>query len=74
MEDALVRIPIVCPGCGKELLTEFPAASLAAALLSGDSVRLSARCHCQVWQASGVEREQLRQYLEAANLWDQPRN
>jgi hypothetical protein len=27
MEDSLLRIPVVCPDCGREVLTEFPAAS-----------------------------------------------
>ena len=49
----------------KELLTEFPTASIAEALVTGGSIRLYARCHNKVWQASCLEREQLREYLEA---------
>jgi hypothetical protein len=52
----------------KELLTEFPTASIAEALVTGGSIRLYARCHNKVWQASCLEREQLREYLEAANM------
>jgi hypothetical protein len=51
-----VRIPVACPECGKETLTEFPA------------IRLQARCHGKTWHASPLEREQFRQYLDAANL------
>jgi hypothetical protein len=65
MEDSLLRIPVVCPECGKELLTEFPAAAAAEALIRGDTIRLHASCHGRVWQASNLEREQLREYLEA---------
>jgi hypothetical protein len=70
MEEALLRVPVVCPECGKELLTEYAAASLVEALINGDSIRLYASCHRQVWQASVIERDQLRQYLEAAMLRD----
>jgi hypothetical protein len=63
-----LRIPVVCPECGKELLTEFPTAAIAEALASGDSIRLHAPCHGTMWHASPLEREQFRQYLDAANL------
>jgi hypothetical protein len=65
MEDSLLRIPVVCPECGEELLTEFPAAVVAEALNRGDTIRLHASCDRRVWQASNLEREQLREYLEA---------
>jgi hypothetical protein len=32
MEDTLLRIPVVCPACAKESLTELPAASIAEAM------------------------------------------
>jgi hypothetical protein len=64
MVQALVRVPVVCPECGREWLTEFPATPLAAALDSGTSIALYARCHDRAWQASNTEREQLRAYLE----------
>jgi hypothetical protein len=32
MEDTRLRIPIVCPECAKELLTELPTASIAEAM------------------------------------------
>ena len=69
MEEALLRVPVVCPECCKELLSEYAAASLIEALTNGDSIRLYASCHRRVWPASVIEREQLRQYLEAAKLW-----
>jgi hypothetical protein len=68
MEDTLLRIPVVCPECAKESLTELSTASIAEALTTGDVIRLYAQCHDKVWQASCLEREQLREYLEAANL------
>jgi hypothetical protein len=68
MEDSLLRIPVVCPECGTESLVELRAASLSEALVTGDSIHLQAACHGRVWQASGIEREQLRQYLGALSV------
>jgi hypothetical protein len=68
MEGTLLRIPVVCPECAKELLTELPTASIAEALATGRSIRLYASCHGKAWQANCLEREQLRDYLEAATL------
>jgi hypothetical protein len=68
MEYSLLRIPVVCPECGKELLTELPAASIAEALASGSSIHLYAQCHDKAWNADGREREQVRDYWEAAQM------
>jgi hypothetical protein len=68
MEDTVLRIPIVCPECARESLTEFASASIAEALVTGDSIRLYASCHGKAWQASSLEREQLQEYLDAASL------
>lgn len=67
MQNTLVRIPVVCPECGQEWLTEFSAVALAEALDTGAPIRLFARCHDRVWAATEAEREQLRAYLEVAN-------
>jgi hypothetical protein len=64
----LLRIPVVCPECAKESLTELPTASIAEALATCDVIRLYAQCHDKVWEGSCLEREQLREYWEAANL------
>jgi len=69
MEDTLLRLPVVCPECGKESLAEFPSASIAEALATGGSIRLYAECHDKAWQATLLEREQMLEYLQAANLW-----
>jgi hypothetical protein len=67
MEDSMLRIPVVCPECGRESLNRFPIASTIEALVAGDSIRLQVNCHDRSWQASFLEREQLREYLEAVN-------
>jgi hypothetical protein len=68
MEDTLLRMPVVCPECAKELLTAFPTDEIAQALATGVSICLYAQCNDRKWQASALEREQLREYLEASNL------
>jgi len=66
MEVTLLRVPVACPDCKKEALAEFPMVWIGKALAYGRSIRLFAPCHDKVWVASELEREQLRQYLEAA--------
>jgi hypothetical protein len=68
MEDTLLRIPVVCPECANEWLAELPTASIAKALATGGPIHLYALCHNKAWQATMLEREQLRQYWEVANL------
>jgi len=67
MQVAVLRVPIVCPSCEKEWLTELPVADIAQALASGAAIRLFARCHNTAWTASALEREQLREYFEATS-------
>jgi hypothetical protein len=56
----------VCPECGKKLLVTVAADSIAGALATGESISLNADCHEKTWQASGDEREPLREYLRVA--------
>jgi hypothetical protein len=65
MREPLIRLPVVCPQCGAELLTEFPVALLAESLIEKDGVRLHASCHQVSWTANETEREQIREYLAA---------
>jgi hypothetical protein len=60
-----VRFPVVCPDCGVETLAAFSMAEVCAALLTNASLPLSTPCHGQVWNASPLEREQIRGYLAA---------
>jgi hypothetical protein len=68
MREPLIRLPVVCPQCGGELLTEFSVALLAESLVEKDSVRLHASCHQISWTASETEREQIREYLAAVAI------
>lgn len=68
MREAVLRFPVACPECARELLMEFPTDSIAAALDAGDAIRLHASCHGRTWNAGRLEREQVREYLEATHL------
>jgi len=68
MNEPTVRFPITCPKCGKEQLDEYPVAEVAAALLSGEKLRLLAACHGYTWNANPTELEQIREYLGATNV------
>jgi hypothetical protein len=72
MQNTVLHAPIACPECAKEVLTEFRAVSIAQALATGEPIRLFASCHYKAWTASSVEREQLREYLDAAILSGSP--
>jgi hypothetical protein len=60
-----LRFPVVCPICAKEQLATFSIAILTRGLLSGKSIRLYAACHDKYWDATRIEKEQLREYLSA---------
>ena len=60
-----LRFPVVCPICAKEQLATFSIATLTRGLLSGKSIRLYAACHDKYWDATRIEKEQLREYLGA---------
>ena len=62
-ETPILRFPTVCPRCSKESLSAIPLSVTTDALTNGDKLRLRAGCCCEVtWDASEVEREQLREY------------
>jgi hypothetical protein len=63
MQELTIRFPVTCPQCGKEHLEDLPLGEVADALLSGAGISLVATCHDVIWDASDVEREQIREYL-----------
>jgi hypothetical protein len=72
MRDPEVLMPVQCPECRQEWLEGFPVALVADALLSGNRLRITSRCHSKEWHATAVEMEQIRQYLGAGCIG--PRN
>ena len=63
MSEAPIRFPVTCPKCGTERLTEFDADVVTVALVRGSDICLVATCHDQIWDASELEVEQIREYL-----------
>jgi hypothetical protein len=62
-ETPILRFPTVCPRCSKESLSALPLSVIKAALTNGGKLRLRAGCCYGVtWDATAVEREQLREY------------
>jgi len=67
MSMPMVRVPIKCPVCGEERLTDFRVIDVADALLCGRQIRLFTLCHNQNWRATDVELQQIHEYLGA--IW-----
>jgi hypothetical protein len=68
MEEPALKFPVTCPQCGREALAEYRIAAVTIALTVWGSMRLHAECHDVYWDASDVEREQIREYLGTAWL------
>ena len=66
--SVLISFPVTCPVCGSESLATFPITSVATAVDRNTPIWLSARCHDQKWNATDLERTQIRQYLIAIIL------
>jgi hypothetical protein len=65
MDDSPLRVPVVCPRCGSESIAELPLIATVDALEGSCPVFLKAACHGLLWPATELEREQLRQYVDA---------
>jgi hypothetical protein len=68
MDEPEVRFPVSCPLCAQELLTQMPMTVIERALSAGAAIRLRAACHDVHWEATALEVEQIRQYLDAARV------
>jgi hypothetical protein len=63
--EAEMLFPVRCPVCGLEALSGFRMGVIVDAFRSGQ-IRLYANCHLAGWDASHIEIEQIREYLDAA--------
>lgn len=68
MSKEVIQLPVRCPVCGSELVTQLRATTLSAALVHGRPIRLHAACHNEWWNASAHEKDQVREYLGAYAL------
>jgi hypothetical protein len=69
--EPLIRFPVACPKCMRESLFHVPLKSINEALVTRNDISLSTACCGGVdWVASGIETEQIKQYV---SLWRIPR-
>jgi hypothetical protein len=68
MPELSFKLPVVCPDCALESLSEMRPALIVNALLTGKPLRLHSHCHDRYWTATFAEREQLRKSLEALKV------
>jgi hypothetical protein len=63
MNIAMVALPVRCPKCDAQGLSEFPFAVVAVALMKWNNMCLYAPCHEGAWDAGEKELEAIRHYL-----------
>jgi hypothetical protein len=63
MIEPTIRIPVVCPKCGRERLTEISVNEVVYALSRGSDISLVATCHDVIWTATELELQQIHEYL-----------
>jgi hypothetical protein len=63
MDKTTVFLPIKCPQCGTESLTEFPTIVVATALTQWNQLQIHANCHPKPWDASAAELQAIRNHL-----------
>jgi len=66
--EDLVRFPVSCPICRKEVLAEYRRADVVGALLNERPIRLYAPCCEKSWTAGYIEMQQIRAYFDAHRL------
>jgi hypothetical protein len=67
--EPLVRFPVVCPRCMRETLFHISLKSITEALLTRNDIFLTTACCAGVaWVASGIETEQIRQYISLVGV------
>lgn len=63
MDNPTVVLPVTCPKCGKNSMSEFPIAVVAMAMARWNNMALYANCHEGGWDAQDSELERIRSYL-----------
>jgi hypothetical protein len=63
MTEANIRFTVRCPKCGSKARVRHSISYVAEAFILGNPIRLHAACHDLWWDASYLERQQIRQCL-----------
>jgi hypothetical protein len=58
-----IELPVSCPCCGKQSLSDFRYTVVAEALRT-NQMRLYANCHVAGWDASDAELDKIRTHLD----------
>lgn len=66
MPEPEIELPVSCPCCGKQSLSDFRLTVVAEALQT-HQLRLYANCHAAGWDASEAELERIRSHLDT--IW-----
>ena len=67
-DERLVRFPVSCPTCRKEVIAEYRETDVVGALVNDRSIHLYAPCCQASWTAGYIEMQQIRAYFGAARL------
>ena len=67
-DERLVRFPVSCPTCRKEVIAEYRETDVVGALVNDRSIHLYAPCCQASWTAGYIEMQQIRGYFGAARL------
>jgi hypothetical protein len=63
LEQTPTAVPVTCPQCGTQSLSEFPALVIIVGLTRWKNMVLSAPCHAGAWNASLAELDAIRVHL-----------
>jgi hypothetical protein len=67
-DERLVRFPVSCPTCRKEVIAEYRETDVVGALVNDRPIQLYAPCCQASWTAGYIEMQQIRAYFGAARL------
>jgi hypothetical protein len=68
MPEPSLQFPVTCPDCAVESVSKMSIAVIAIGLLTGKNLRLHSNCHDRYWNATFIERENLRRSLALLNI------
>ncbi len=76
MNIPVIRVPVTCPACSGESLAGLSVDTVLQSLANDRPLKLYAACdrHAVVWVASEIERNQIREYTDAVNVYAFGRN
>jgi len=68
LDEGRVSLPIRCPVCGEQVITQYRTVDIVGAVINGRPIHLYAACHDRSWIASYIEIQQIRACLGSRGL------